>query len=377
MEACWGSSRKAPTRETDTLTKTALELGVTSFSYYMGFGGTNFDWGAKKLTTTYDYAAPVRETGGLWEKYYTVRGIGQSLRAFGNVLTRASAMPGAQSSTNSVSLSQRSNGASSVLFIRENANAPQRFTMTFTDPHSPSKRIISAPRQGELQLGPREMKMLPIQIKVSGGRLCYTTGELLAHGVNLDRDFMILYDEPGRTLEMGLATEDEPIVEGKTAYRYWDPEYETSVLGVEVGPLEKMVLYQNHLQIFVAPRSRALRTFLWEFPPNVVPGSEETKPVVAPIFTDAYSLGASGSNKNRAWVDVEFLPGEHDVSILLPPLPVRLRLDDDIADFQYDHPWHLARIHITTPPAPFKSIDIVEGEVWVEKVRPRDGRLDE
>ena len=74
------------------LTKTALELGVTSFNYYMGFGGTNFDWAAKKLTTTYDYAAPIREPGGLWDKYYAVRGIGQSLRAFGSVLTRAVAL---------------------------------------------------------------------------------------------------------------------------------------------------------------------------------------------------------------------------------------------------------------------------------------------
>ena len=43
---------------------------------------------------------------------------------------------------------------------------------------------------------------------------------------------------------MGLATEDEPKVEGDTAYRYWDPEYETSVLAVQVGTTEKMLLYQ-------------------------------------------------------------------------------------------------------------------------------------
>ena len=189
------------------ITKTALELGVTSFSYYMGFGGTNFDWAAKKLTTTYDYAAPIREPGGLWDKYYAVRGMGQSLRALGSVLTRAVALPGAQCTNANVSVSERTNGPSAVLFVRENANAPQRYKMTFTDPHSPSKRFIFAPRQGELELAPREMKMLPVQIPVSGGRLCYSTGELLAHGVNLDRDFLILYDVPGRILEMGLATD--------------------------------------------------------------------------------------------------------------------------------------------------------------------------
>jgi hypothetical protein len=360
-------------REISTLTKTALELGVTSFNYYMGCGGTNFEWAAKKLTTTYDYAAPIREPGGLWDKYYTVRGICQSLRVIGDVLTRATALPGAQSSNASVSVNQRTNGPSSVLFVRENSDAAQHFTMTFTDPHSPSKRIISAPRQGEMELAPREMKMLPVQIKVSGGRLCYSTGELLTHGVNLDRDFMILFDEPGRMLEMGLATEDEPIVEGQTDYRYWDPEYETSVLAVEVGPREKMLLYQNHLQIFVVPRSLAFRTFFWEFPPKIVPGSEETKTVAAPILTDAYSLAASGTYKTRAWVDLEFLPGQHDVSIMLPPLPIKLRVDDVLTDFQYERPWHLAHVHVTTPPAPFQTTNIIEGDVWLEKFDPTVG----
>jgi hypothetical protein len=355
------------------ITKTALELGVTSFSYYMGFGGTNFDWAAKKLTTTYDYAAPIREPGGLGDKYYAVRGMGQSLRALGGVLARAVALPNIQSSNDNVSVSERSNGPSGVLFVRENGNAPQRFKMTFTDPHSPSKRFIFAPRQSELELAPREMKMLPVQIPVSGGRLCYSTGEMLTHGVNLDRDFLMLYDVPGRILELGLATTDEPKIEGQTAYRYWDPEYETSVLGVLVGKTEKMLLYNEHLQIFVVPRDKALHTFLWEFPPKIVPGSEETKMVVAPIMTDAYSLAASGTVKSRAWVDLEFLPGQHDVAVMLPPQPVKCRVDGELTDFTYDRPWHLAHVHVTTPALPAQPINISEGDAWVEKFDPAMG----
>ena len=45
------------------------------------------------------------------------------------------------------------------------------------------------------------------------------------------------------------------------------------------------------------PRDKALRTFLWEFPPKIVPGSEETKTVVAPILTDAYALAGFGLAK--------------------------------------------------------------------------------
>jgi hypothetical protein len=355
------------------LTKTALELGVTSFSYYMGFGGTNFDWAAKKLTTTYDYAAPIREPGGLWDKYYATRGIGLSLRAFGSVLTRAAALEGVQCTNANVSVSERTNGPSAVLFVRENANAPQRYTMTFTDPHSPSKRQIVAPRQGELELAPREMKMLPVQIPVAGGRLCYSTGELLAHGVNLDRDFLILYDAPGRVVEMGLATEDEPKLEGDTAYRYWDPEYETVVLGVLVGTTGKMLMYKEHLQLFLVPRDKALRTFLWEFPPHIVPGSEQTKTVIAPILTDAYALAGSGTLKSGVWVDLDFHPGQHDLTVMLPPLPVKCRLDGELTEFKYDRPWHVARLHVTTPALPLEPLNLSEGEAWVEKFDPGAG----
>ncbi len=360
-------------QQINMLTKTALELGVTSFSYYMGFGGTNFDWAAKKLTTTYDYAAPIREPGGLWDKYYAVRGIGHSLRTFGSVLTRAAALEGVQCSNTNVSVSERTNGPSAVLFIRENANARQRFKVTFTDSHSPSKRQIVAPRQDELELGPREMKMLPVQIPIHGGRLCYSTGELLANGVNLDRDFLILYDEPGRILEMGLATVNEPKVEGETTYRYWDDEYETSVLGMLVGNTEKMLMYNEHLQIFIVPRPKALRTFLWEFPPHIVPGSEETQTVVAPILTDAYALADSGTLKSRAWVDLDFLPGQHDVAVMLPPLPMKCRVDDNLTDFQYDRPWHIARVHVTTPALPVQPVNLSAGEAWVEKFDPGVG----
>lgn len=355
------------------LTKTALELGVTSFNYYMGCGGTNFDWAAKKLTTTYDYAAPIREPGGLGDKYYAVRGIGQSLRVLGSVLARAAILPGTQCTNANVSVSERTNGPSAVLFVREKANAPQRYKITFTDSHSPSKRFIFAPRQGELELMPREMKMLPVQIPISGGRLCYSTGEMLAHGVNLDRDFLILYDVPGRVLEMGLATEDEPQLQGDASYRYWDEEFETSVLAVQVGATEKMLLYKDRLQVFVVPREKALRTFLWEFPPKIVPGSEETKTVVAPILTDAYSLVASGTIKSRAWVDLEFLPGQHDVAVMLPPLPEKCRVDGVLADFQYDRPWHLARVHVTTPALPHQPINLNAGDAWVEKFDPGNG----
>lgn len=350
------------------LAKTAMERGVTYFNVYMGFGGTNFDWAAKTMTTTYDYAAPLREPGGLWEKYYAARGVCESLRMFGAVLSRAQIVEGATQSANaSVSVAERATGKSAVVFIRENANAEQHFKMTFRVPASPTRRAITAPREGELTLGPREMKMLPVQVPIAGAHLRYSTAEVLAHGLNLDRHYLIVYDEPGRLVEIGLATEDEPHVEGETVYQYWDQEYESVVIGARVEKTEKLLLVNNHLLVIIVARERALRSWTADFPSKVIPGSEETKPMSVPFIGDGALMASSGSRANRIWAEFDFLPGEHELTVLLPPLPSKCRVDGVLRDFQYDRHWRTARLHISTPAIPYRPAAIDQVRAWVER----------
>ena len=356
------------------LSKTVMEQGVTYFSYYMGFGGTNFDWAAKNLTTTYDYAAPLREPGGLWEKYYAARGIGAFLGMYGNVLTRAKMPQSAPSSTQKdVSVTERVNGKSAVVFVRENANGTQKFKMTFHDPNSPTLRPITAPREGELEIGPREMKMLGVQAPIAGSQLRYSTAEVLAHGLNLDRHYLILYDEPGRLVEIGLATLKEPQVEGETVYQYWDEEYESVVIGLRLDKPEKILLVNNHLLVIVLPRERALRTWTGEFSPKLIPGSDDTKPYSVPFISDIAMMGDSGTTKKTNYVDLEFSPGEHDLTVLLPPLPTKCFADGAPTEFNYDRHWRTARLHVTTPPAPTRSFPLSEVETWEEKFDPSVG----
>jgi hypothetical protein len=358
----------------DTLTKTVLEQGVTSFSYYMGYGGTNFDWAAKTLTTTYDYAAPIREPGGLWDKYYAARGICQFLRLHGDVLTRAQALEGSAESTNpNVTVTERVNGQSAVVFVRENANAEQRYKMAFVDPNSPTKRRISVPREGELAIGPREMKMLAVQVPIPGSQLRYSTAEVLANGLNLDRHFLILYDMPGRVAEISLATRDEPHVEGDTIYRYWDPEYESVIFGVQFEKTEKQLLVNDHLLVILLPRDRALRTWVAEFPSKVVPWSEEIKSFSVPFIADSYMFAGSGSHASRIWADLDFQPGEHELTLLLPSKPGKCWVDGVLTELAYERERRTARLHITTPPLPYKPFDLSNGQAWVERFDTSSG----
>ncbi len=63
--------------------------GLTSSSYYMLFGGTNFaERTPPNITTSYDYNAPIRESGGIDGKYYAVKGLGAFIQAHGSELAR-------------------------------------------------------------------------------------------------------------------------------------------------------------------------------------------------------------------------------------------------------------------------------------------------
>jgi hypothetical protein len=75
------------------LTMLMWELGFTSTNYYMGFGGTNLgDWASANLMTSYDYNAPVREPGGVTDRYFAVKGMGDFIAKEGDHLTRTTLM---------------------------------------------------------------------------------------------------------------------------------------------------------------------------------------------------------------------------------------------------------------------------------------------
>ena len=72
------------------ITLEAIRAGGTILNYYMLFGGTNFgDWTGRGITATYDYDAPIREPGGVDEKYRYVSGIGHMLQKLGPIIARS------------------------------------------------------------------------------------------------------------------------------------------------------------------------------------------------------------------------------------------------------------------------------------------------
>jgi hypothetical protein len=358
----------------ELVTKTVLEQGVTYFNYYMGFGGTNFDWAGKTMTTTYDYAAPLREPGGLWEKYYAARGICNSLKLFGNLLLRSNTVERVpQTSNPNVGVTQRVTGKSGALFLREETGTPQRFRVNFQDPFSPTLRTITAPREGELELGAHEMKMLPISLEVPGSRIRYTTAEVLGHGHLSNWEFLVMYDEPGRVAEISLASATVPKVQGDYVYNYWDEGFESVVLGVRVDKTEKILFINDHLLLVVAPRALALRSGMAEVTTKFVPGVDEPEPMTVPFVTDAYQFIGAGMTKKGMWAEMDFQPGDHQLLALVPPTPLKIFVDGQPAAVNYERPRRSLRLSISTPAIPAEPMTLAVQQPRVEKFDPQTG----
>jgi hypothetical protein len=76
--------------ELNANTLLAIQEGGTILNYYVLFGGTNFGlWPGRGNTTTYDYFAPIREWGGVGDKYLAVKAIGLMLQQHGEALARS------------------------------------------------------------------------------------------------------------------------------------------------------------------------------------------------------------------------------------------------------------------------------------------------
>ncbi|HTQ12154.1 MAG TPA: beta-galactosidase, partial [Fimbriimonadaceae bacterium] len=103
------------------LTLLGIQDGMAGSNYYMLFGGTNLgDWAAENITTSYDYFAPIREWGGVGDKYRAVQAIGQMLQKYGPDIVRAGMIdsPYAPSDPNVKVGARKGKSGATYLFVR-------------------------------------------------------------------------------------------------------------------------------------------------------------------------------------------------------------------------------------------------------------------
>jgi hypothetical protein len=357
----------ADATQINALTKTIIEHGVTYLNYYLGWGGSNRDWAAKGVTSTYDFAAPIREWGGLWDKYYNVKAIGGFLQMFGKSLTRSHVMEDAARSTHpDMTVSERSSGGSAFVFVRANTDAEHHFKLTFRDPVDGGS--VTVPQHGQLTMGPHAMKILPVQVPIEAGHLRYSTAEVLANGSSGGRGFLLVYDVPGSLAELSLEAKREPAVIGDTVYRSWDEAKQSALIGLMVGVKESYVLLDDSLIVAALPRQLALHTWVGNFKTG-----KDSDTTDIPFITDAYLFASTGSNAAGVWAELDYLPGEHALTLILPAKPVQCLVDGTEKDFRYDQHLRTATLTHAVPASPARPMEIARVGTWVERLDTKAG----
>lgn len=129
----------------NNLTLLALQYGETAINYYMLFGGSNpGDWGARGMTTTYDYNAPIREWGGVGDRYHRVWAIGRMLAEHGARLARAEKVDC------NVSLSDATGGNKDVTVVMREAQDGSRYLFVRTSQRTEARTGVAhvTPKSG-------------------------------------------------------------------------------------------------------------------------------------------------------------------------------------------------------------------------------------
>lgn len=349
----------------NALAKTVIENATTYFSFYMGHGGTNFDWAARNLTTTYDYAAPVREPGGLWEKYYAARLLGASLEKFGSLLARSRPAASPVVDHAQVSASLRVNGSSGMLFLRNNEDSRAEFHLKLTPPGSSS--VSAIPRQGSLTIRRRGMKMLPVEIPVAGAHIRYSTAEILTYGTIGHRNTLVIYDDPGSVVEIALKAEKNPAIDGQLEYRHFDAASQTLVLAFRAELVPTHLLLDDSFQIVLLPTDLAGRT--WTAALSSHGPAQQT-----PVITDCVLMrSAQQQGRGKTALALDYAPGAHELTLLTPAALSQCTLDGQPVPVAYDSALQTASIRLNTPPLPAAPVLIEQGEFRVERFAPSEG----
>ncbi len=150
------------------LTLFAIQNGDTVMNYYMLFGGANYDdWAARDLITSYDYNAPIRECGGVGDRYQRVWAIGHMLQEHGARLARAETVEieAQGASTNVEFAERRAKDGSRYIFVRtEKRDGSLQGTAHLREKDNPGTELVF-----DYQLDPFGSKILYLPPGVNDG----------------------------------------------------------------------------------------------------------------------------------------------------------------------------------------------------------------
>lgn len=338
----------------NALTKYLIAHGLSALNYYMLFGGTNFGyWGARHITTTYDYAAPIREPGGLWDKYYAVKLIGDFLRCFGEDLARAKPNHELVRSENEqVRVYARIHNDHGYVFVWNPTDEWQKAKVSLTLPNG--ERIT--PRE-PIVLRPRDLKILPFNFTVGSQKVVLTTLDVQSIAKVGGKWVMVVYGD--------ISPDGTPY-----QIRFADG----SELRGSLKTCDEIRNIGDELQVVITTRDRAERT--WRIESENLPSLEMLKPDThhGLVISDAYLLRDVRIRPNSVDCNFELLPGKINFIAMLPEPPKSVSVNGKRVEAEIDKEKGIVRFTVKVNPLTIDAIPISSLKLRGEVVTAEDGK---
>ncbi|MGR6922202.1 beta-galactosidase [[Actinomadura] parvosata] len=199
-----------------------VQTGATMFSYYMGYGGTNWGWLAQPndVYTSYDYGAAITEARRLTPKYDEFKRQGYFLEAVAPLAKTDALAPPAVSGDAALTTVARANPDTGTQFVlvRHADRAAATTDTTTLDWAAPDGRY-----QVPVRIKGRDAHVLVAGYDLGGQRLAVSTSEIMTHAAIGGRDVALLYGtagSPGATVLRYPSAPSVKVLEGSVRAAY-------------------------------------------------------------------------------------------------------------------------------------------------------------
>jgi hypothetical protein len=196
------------------ITKTLLAQGVTVFNHYMATGGTNWgSMGALDTHSSYDFAAPISESGELRESLYEAKAINQFLASFNLSRTQRIDTPNVEQAEGlPLWLTTRAGQhGEHWVFYRNLTALPETFSV----------RPLPKWPEAKVHIAAQEALILPLNVplKAPGWTLLWSSTECVTQNANV---LVLKADHDATVMLQGPVPDVLPSADGVTITPYED-----------------------------------------------------------------------------------------------------------------------------------------------------------
>ncbi|MEV0614172.1 beta-galactosidase [Nonomuraea sp. NPDC050404] len=199
-----------------------IQTGATMFSYYMGYGGTNWGWLAQPndVYTSYDYGAAITEARRPTPKYDEFKRQGYFLEAVAPLAKTDAITSPAAPGNGALTTVARANPDTGTQFVllRHTDRAATGTDAATLDWAAPDGRY-----QVPARVKGRDAHVLVAGYDLGGQRLAVSTSEIMTHAAIGGRDVAVLYGSagsPGATVLRYSAQPSVKVLEGSVRAAY-------------------------------------------------------------------------------------------------------------------------------------------------------------